>query len=106
MQRAQRGENFDNARLGHPFSLVSSARSAKAILTSLNWVTCFLCYLARGARRICFNFLSREARKLFFDLLLSGMRNKNKFRVDFGNAEDARIRKLAKKKWAHFLKAF
>ena len=30
--RAQREENFNNARLGHPFFLVSGARSAEEIL--------------------------------------------------------------------------
>ena len=44
-------KNFVNARLGHPFSLVSGARSAKEILTALHWVICFLWYLAHAARR-------------------------------------------------------
>ena len=35
--RAQRGENFCNARLGHPFSLVSGARSAEKISLGQHW---------------------------------------------------------------------
>ena len=49
--RAQRGETLCNARLGHPFSLASGMRSTKMFLTTLDWVTCFLWYLARTARR-------------------------------------------------------
>ena len=47
-----------NAGLGHPFSLASSARSAEKILqrwsrspVRSDWVTRFLWYLARAARR-------------------------------------------------------
>ena len=34
---AQRGENFDNARLGHLFSLVTGARSVEKILLLQPW---------------------------------------------------------------------
>ena len=76
--RAQRGENFATleSRLGHPFSLVSGARSAEKILTTLNWVTCFLWYLARAARRKMLTtldwvtrflwYLARAARRKFY----------------------------------------
>ena len=69
-RRAQRREKFCNARLGHPFSLVSGARSAKEILTALHWITCFLWYLARAARRkFCFcNPSARSAEKNFATL--------------------------------------
>ena len=49
--RAQRGEKFCNARLGHPFSLISRARSTKNIFRTLNSITRFLPCLARAARR-------------------------------------------------------
>ena len=42
---------IDNARLGHPFSLASRARSAEKILTTLDWLSRFLWYLARAAQR-------------------------------------------------------
>ena len=44
-------KKFDNARLGHLFSLVSGARSAEKYFATLDWVTQFLWYLARAARR-------------------------------------------------------
>ena len=61
-----------NAGLGHPFSLASSARSAEKILqrwsrspVRSDWVTRFLWYLARAARRkFCFcNPSARSAEK-------------------------------------------
>ena len=68
--RAQRGEKFCNARLGHPFSLASEARSAEKNFATLDWVTCFLWYLARAARRkFCFcNPSARSAEKNFATL--------------------------------------
>ena len=56
---AHRAEkNFCNAGLGHPFSLASDARSGEKILqrwsrspVRSDWVTRFLWYLARAARR-------------------------------------------------------
>ena len=49
--RVQRGEKFGNARLGHPFSLVSGARSAVEILLLQPW---------RAQRRENFAFASLE----------------------------------------------
>ena len=74
--RAQRGEKFCNARLGHPFSLVSGARSAEKILTTLNWVTCFLWYLARAARRkFYFCYLGARSVDLSYHWVSADLKN-------------------------------
>ena len=75
---AHRAEkNFCNAGLGHPFSLASDARSGEKILqrwsrspVRSDWVTRFLWYLARAARRkFCFcKTGARSAEKNFATL--------------------------------------